>query len=300
MEENYQHAMTKAIDYLKAHGRPLDQALYACLFEGGKLDVVLSEMEKFRNADGGFGHGYEPDLQCPDSSALCTTEALQTCWKLGLDASHFFVQGAVEWLLDNYVSDARSWHFIPQTAMDYPRAPWWQYDSNAATYKHNPRAEILGILWRAREYVSGEILEEVTESVLADFESEFDTLQMHDLYCYLRLVRTPDLRADIHDRLMKHLPALIEKHVDSTEEAWAGYGIRPYAIAQKPDDPFYPLVADTMPQAVAYLLEEQSADGSWPLTWNWGENYPEVWPKAENEWKSRGTLENMILLKLLR
>lgn len=299
MEKKLQTAIDKGIAYLKAQGRLLDQALLNFFYEGGSLDAVLQEMEKFRNPDGGFGHGFECDLRCPDSSALATSEALQTCWAIGLDANHPLVKGAIEFFLHTYQQDEQGWQFIPASAMDHPRAPWWQYNPDVRAYRHNPRAEILGDLWRAREYVPAPLLEELITSVLHDFQEDLEQLQMHDLYCYLRLVRTPDLRVDITDTLMKHLPGLIEKHVDTDEEAWAGYGIRPYAITQDIHDPFYPLVAEAMPRAINFVLREQSEDGSWSLTWNWGGSYPAAWKIAETEWKSRGTLGNIQLLKQL-
>ncbi len=299
MEGNARLAIEKGAAYLRESGRSLDQALYAYHFEAGGLESVFAEMKAFQNSDGGFGHAYEPDLRCPDTSALCTTEAMQTCWSLGLGADHPYVQGAVEYFLNTYQKEAKGWHIIPASAMGYPRAPWWQFDPDPRTNRHNPRPEILGILWRARETVPARLLADLSEAVLTDFETDLETLQMHDLYCYLRLVRTPDLPENIHQRLMKHIPGLIEKHVDTTEEAWAGYGIRPYAVAYDTEDPFYPIVADAMPRAVAYLLKEQRQDGSWPLTWSWGESYPEAWKAAEKDWKSRGTLGNLLLLKHL-
>lgn len=299
MKPKMLEAIENGMAYLKDNGRPLDQALLAYYFEGGPIEPVLTEMEKFRNPDGGFGHGYEPDLQCPDSSALATTEAMQTCWTLDLGAEHPLVKGAVNYFLNTYQADAKSWYFIPQSAMAHPRAPWWQADTDASATKHNPRPEILGILWRAHSYVPASLLEEVTEAVLADFEADIDHLQMHDMYCYLRLQRTSELPMAYKALLLEHLPAIITREVKTTEEAWASYGVRPYAIAQDTDDPFYPLVAESMPLALEYLLKEQLEDGSWPLNWNWGDNYPEVWPKAEKDWKSRVTLGNIQLLKHL-
>ena len=301
MDTQTANAIKKGITYVRENGRAVERALAAYRYEDGRLEAVIAEIKAYQNPDGGFGHAYEPDLRCPDSSALCTTEALQTCWKLGLTADHPMVKAAVTYLLETYQPEAKSWHFIPPASQKYPRAPWWgQFDPDAGASKHNPRPEILGILWRASSYVPQALLEELTEAVLADFEADIDNLQMHDLYCYLRLVRTPDLRADIHDRLMKHLPTLIQKNVDTDEAAWAGYGVRPYAVVQSKQDVFYPLVADAMPRALAYLLNEQLEDGSWPLTWNWGENFPEAWPQAQYDWKSRITLENVELLGRFR
>jgi hypothetical protein len=299
MSKDLWQATEKGTAYLKDHGRAVDKALFAFEHEGGSVEAVTAELEKYQNEDGGFGHAYEPDLRCPDSSALCTTEVMQTCWKLGLDGEHSLFKGAVEYFLSTYIEEHKGWHFIPESSQNYPRAPWWEFNSDPSTNKHNPRPEILAILWRARAVVPVELLNGLISSVLADFKEDVEGLVMHDLYCYLRLVRTPDLREDIKAVLMEHIPAIITKEMKTTEEEWASYGVRPYAITQDQADPFYPLVAESMPAAFEYLLKEQLEDGSWPLTWNWGGNFPETWLEAEKEWKSRITLENLHLLKHL-
>ena len=73
----------KVKEYLAQHGRSLDLALHE--FHVGKRDsdTVLQELRKYQNHDGGFGHGIEPDLRMPHSSALATSVAFQFLVEIG-------------------------------------------------------------------------------------------------------------------------------------------------------------------------------------------------------------------------
>ena len=70
-------AQERARAFINTQGRPLERALYSYHFDDGSAEAVLAELGHYRNDDGGFGHGIEPDLQTPDSSVLGTTVALQ-------------------------------------------------------------------------------------------------------------------------------------------------------------------------------------------------------------------------------
>jgi hypothetical protein len=293
------NAIAKGADYLKQHGRPVEKSLRAFFFEQGSAEAVIDAMAAYQNEDGGFGHAFEPDMRCPASSTLATTEALAWIWQIGIQPDHVMVRKAVQYLIRTYQPDAKSWLFIPKESQAYPHAPWWQFNPDAASTKHNPRPQILGIFLRAINQVPSALLTELQEDVVAAFLNHVPDMQMHDLFNYLRLYRTPDLPAAVHEPLAQHLPAIVRSVVSMKEEAWSGYALRPYGVLEGLDDEFFPMVADALPASLVYLVNEQVKDGSWPLTWNWGDTYPDVWPIAEKEWKSIVTLDNIRFLQSL-
>ena len=67
-----QAAFDNARLFIKAQARSLEQARFAHSFEGGSVADVLSALATFQNADGGFGHGLEPDVRSPKSSVIFT------------------------------------------------------------------------------------------------------------------------------------------------------------------------------------------------------------------------------------
>lgn len=68
-----------------------------------------------------------------------------------------------------------------------------------------------------------------------------------------------------------------------------------FAFAFSPES----TVARLAPEMVDHLLEadleNQTEDGGWWPTWNWGQ-YEDVWPRAEREWVGRLTLECLLTL----
>ena len=283
--------------FIRRHGRPLEKALLGYEVENNPREAVIDALEAYQNADGGFGKSFEPDLRYPGSSALCTTEALSVATKIGLDAGHPLVARAIHYLVDTYHPDSKCWDFVPKEVEAFPRAPWWNFNPDARAARHNPRPEILGYLLQAGRSVPEALLKEVSEDVEVVFLAEVDSLGMHDLFCYLRLSHWEGLPETLNRALSEKLPNVIRRVTALEPEKWAGYTARPYQVVENLQDPLLPLVKDAMPAALEYLMKEQSEDGGWPLTWNWGDNFPDVWPQAELDWRSRVTFDNLRTLK---
>ena len=130
----------KAKKWILDNGRPLEKARLHFYFDGRDEKAILQELKKFQNKDGGFGHALEPDLRTPDSSVLATSLAFQISRSLS---------SAVQYLLNNYDTNVSSWRIIPETAENYPHAPWWNQlnrEDYFSGFHLNPTAEISKIL----------------------------------------------------------------------------------------------------------------------------------------------------------
>lgn len=86
----------KAALFLKTTARPLERTLFAWEFEGGSSEAVLSEVKKFQNKDGGFGHGLESDFRCEESSALATAVALHLLSDIGVTETEETVEKGIQ------------------------------------------------------------------------------------------------------------------------------------------------------------------------------------------------------------
>src|SRR5437660_468869 len=98
--------------FLAASGRVLDRRRLERLFLGGEAGPVRDAVAAYRNPDGGFGHGLEPDGRTPASQPFAGEIALRTLdevdgWDGGL------VRGAVDWVA---AAAARA-------RLDYPPEP---------------------------------------------------------------------------------------------------------------------------------------------------------------------------------
>src|SRR4051812_19009703 len=63
--------------FLTTHARLLDQRRFALHFTGGAPGDALAALEAYRNADGGYGWGLEPDLRAPESQPGGALHALE-------------------------------------------------------------------------------------------------------------------------------------------------------------------------------------------------------------------------------
>ena len=76
-------------NYLKARGfiltnaRMIERRLFEFHFVNGDMNGVFHAVYAYRNSDGGFGHGMEPDTASPESQPLFSIMALETLDEVG-------------------------------------------------------------------------------------------------------------------------------------------------------------------------------------------------------------------------
>jgi hypothetical protein len=56
--------------FIFQNGRLLERQLFEYFFGEGTKQACVRALVAYQNADGGFGNGIEPDLLCPDSTAI--------------------------------------------------------------------------------------------------------------------------------------------------------------------------------------------------------------------------------------
>jgi hypothetical protein len=66
-----------ARSFMAAHARTLDRRRFELLFDGGDAEPVLAALRAYRNSDGGYGHGLEPDLRAPESQPAAALHAFE-------------------------------------------------------------------------------------------------------------------------------------------------------------------------------------------------------------------------------
>ncbi len=279
--------------YLLQHARPLEAARYRYHFEDGKAGAVLAALAAFRNEDGGFGHALEPDLRTATSSALATSVAFQVMEEVNAPIEHPLMQGALAYLLASYDSAAQRWPIIPPEAEEAPRAFWWAaegLEDRFGRFMLNPRAELLGVLWRCAGPTRVPWLEQLTTSVVQEIEQRTTPLSDNELLCVLRLAATSQLPTVLRARLDARLRQAVLDAVVTTPARWSDYVLRPLEVAPTPDAPYAALLPEAIQANLDYLIDTQGADGAWAPTWSWAPLNAAAWAKAEREWKGVLTL----------
>ncbi|MFG2321971.1 hypothetical protein [Streptomyces sp. NPDC048568] len=76
-------SLARAEQFVWLTARVLEQRLFAYHFRGGDAGPVETALDAYRNEDGGYGHGLEPDLRGPVSRPPHTARALRVLDALG-------------------------------------------------------------------------------------------------------------------------------------------------------------------------------------------------------------------------
>lgn len=296
MEKLSTEQFSKARNFLLAHARPLDRAMFQFEFEHGSADDVLKELHTFQNDDGGFGQALEPDFRLPFSSAIATTVALQYISRLRLEKAPAMAVQALQYLHETFDSEHQLWESVPESVAQFPRAVWWEYPGPQKADEHwaNPGAEIMGYLYEFPNVIPNQLRDELLiDKVFEKLESCSDVLEMHDLLCYLRLAER--LPTALQTKLYALLDLHIREAVTTTPAQWRDYGLQPLQVAPSPEAHYYSLLESHINENLGFMIENQGDDGAWNPPWQWW-RYETEWLQAKEEWRGVLTLDNLRVL----
>jgi hypothetical protein len=273
-----------ARQFLAANGRVLDQRRYERLFAGGDAAPVRDAVAAYRNADGGFGHGLEPDGRDPASQPLAIEIALRVldeadAWAPGL------VSGACDWLQANAPAEGGAVG-VEQTIAGWPHAPWWVAEPGRPTSVIST-GQIAGTL-HARE-ATHPWLDRATELLWSRIDdlAEPGPYDMRGIMRFLDHVPERDRAERALERVAPMLRNVVSLDPDATGETHSPLDFAPLPAS---------LARDVFDDAVIsanldHLAAAQRDDGGW--TFNW----PAWSPAAEQDWRGYLTVSNLVILR---
>jgi len=286
-----------ARQFVSTHGRALDAALLAKSRGHGSAEAVMVALIAFQNPDGGFGHGLEPDMRSPASTAIATSIGLRLLARVGAPVRHPTVVGAIDWLEGMLDRENGVWPIVGKDVGLAPHAPWWGWSEDLAAswngFRFNPTAEILAHLYRYRAATPAAVFESA-EAGLRRTLAEVDVLDgAYDLKCAIRLAEADSLPSDLAESLDALVRRSIAAHDPADEHA------SPFDAAAIPSSPFADLVDNRIESSLTALIDGQTEDGGW--TWNsewaWGFVDKKAWADAERDWRgwiTREALETLL------
>jgi hypothetical protein len=277
--------------FVESSGRPLDAALLRHGLGEGSADVAIVALIAFQNPDGGFGHGLEPDMRSPASTAIATSIGLRLLVRLAAPAHHPTVVGAIEWLDGTLDREKGVWPIVGPDVEFAAHAPWWTWSEDLAAswngFHFNPTAEILAHLYRYRSATPAVVFESA-ETGLRRALAEVELLEnAYDLKCAIRLAEADGLPAD----LAKPLQALVRRSLAAHDPADEHFS--PFDAASTPSSPFADLVDGRIEPALTALIAAQADDGGWNWNpeWAWGFVDKRAWADAHRDWRGSVTRE---------
>lgn len=109
--------------FIFSNGRLLERKLYSFIFKNGNKEDVIKALVAYQNSDGGFGNGIEPDLLCPDSTAIGAETAMYY-----LDILEHVDNNITEQLFQWIIKKQNEEGYIPhppKNMHNFPFQAWW-------------------------------------------------------------------------------------------------------------------------------------------------------------------------------
>jgi hypothetical protein len=248
--------------FLEREGRLLERRLAATVFDGAPAAGVIDVLRGYRNPDGGFGHGLEPDKRCPDSLPIDVEAAFEAMVVAGA-VDEAMVLYACDWLAEVARDDGAVPLSFPVVEA-YPRAEHWS--DWTYTPGLNPTAGLAGRLHRME--ASHPWLDRATEWCWNRLEQGFDE-DAHALReVAVFLAHVPDrARAEAVGASVGGWLAKAQWYRADPEDP--SYGVTPLDVAPEPDGPWSHLFdTATIEGHLDRLQRDQQPDGGWAITWD--------------------------------
>jgi hypothetical protein len=245
-------SIDKAREFVYKHGVLWEQALFAYLFDGGSLERLHQTLRCYKNEDGGWAHGLEHDIKCPDSNPLPLEFLLGVQRDTGIPLGDL-LDSSSEWVDQNRREDGSLTN--PPTLHQYPHAPWWGQDGQ------NVPASTVGNLRRLG--LSTPSLDESTATWAAEHlslekiaanEWLFMSFQPHDWY--LSLEDTPENRP-FKEATIRNIIELAEKAPEKSVFTLVHYASSPEREVTKHVPP------ELLEKFLRHLESSQREDGGW-------------------------------------
>jgi hypothetical protein len=282
-----------AEQFIAAHGRVLDWRRFDRLFRDGEARPVRDAVAGYRNADGGFGHGLEPDGRAPGSQPAAVELGLRVlheadAWDEELAA------GACEWLQATAPAPLAPSQppggavFVDPSIEGWPHAPWWVPEEGLPA-SLTATGQIAGTL-HARG-VRHPWLDRATEVMWSRIDGLSD-VSPYDMRGVLRFLdHVPDRgRAE---RAFEHVGPLVFKlNLVTLDPDEPGETFRPLDFAPAPGCLARGLFDEaTIDANLDHMARAQRDDGGWTFGWlAWS-------PAAEAEWRGCITVESLQTLR---
>lgn len=276
--------------FVVTHGRLLEHRRLGLFLDGGDPQGVLGALDGYRNPDGGYGWGLEPDLRAAESQPVGAMHAFEVLAEVAPVATSRSVE-LCDWLDANTLADGGLPLALP-IADGSGCAEWWltadpdistlQMTAQVAANAHHVARHVPAVgdhPWLAR--ATGWCM-----STIAQLD------EGPDGYTLMFAVRFLDAVAHVEpdalgllDRLRAFIPADGVVPVAGGDD---GEALRPLDFAPHPDGPARRLFDERIiERELTRLVEAQHDDGGWTVDFKAGS------PAAALEWRAYATVANL-------
>jgi hypothetical protein len=279
----------RILDFIASNARLLDRRRAGLAVGAGDPGAALAVLAGYRNADGGFGWGLEPDLRAPASQPVAALHAFEVLEEVAPMTSPM-TAALLDWL-DSVSLPGGALPFALPGAGGAGSAPMWASADTSSPSLHMT-AVVLGIAHRVRRHDPAVAAHPWVRRATDWATQQIAALDRPGHAIEFRFVLQLLDALDAHDELARlgaHLPA------DGTMRVAGGTpdeAMRPLDFSPEPDRPLRALLDPRAIEADLDRLEaEQHDDGGWDVDWaHWS-------PAGGLEWRGWATVRAVRILR---
>jgi len=284
-----------AQEFMATHARILDRRRYELLEGRTDPSEALAALDGYRNPDGGYGWGLEPDLRSPESQPGAALHAFEVFEEIAPATAPQAV-ALCDWLESVTLADGGLPFALP-LGMEAGSGPWWrQAETSTSSLQitavstamalrvgaHDPAVAEHPWTQRATDYCLAaiEAMDEAPFAYVLAFSIRFlDAL--HDTH--------PDRAEPLLRRLGEFVPADGRVPVSGGTE---DESLRPLDLAPYPARPARTLLTDDVIDAdLDRLAAGQKEDGGWTV------DYLKISPAGALDWRGYATVQAIQILR---
>lgn len=280
------HKYLKARDFILANARMIERRLFENHFENGDVDGVYHAVYAYRNPDGGFGHGLEPDTSSPESQPLFGIMALEILDEVGFLSKELILNDFMPYF-ESITTEKGGipWMFRPKN--NYPCQEHFRTVKEWAAL--STTAPLLGLLEKYKADIPW--MYKAEKFVW----SEFERIQDKHIFCNLCVPRwllflKHTKSQDKAQKKIKDLQDWISnKEIickDKTDDGWGLYG-KPHSLnfATSPSSILSSIFTEeTIEADIIEIIKRQKDDGRWDTWYGISEGTKLEWAGIQTLW----------------
>lgn len=276
----------RARDFVYANARQIERARFETLIDGAPPERLVAALAAYRNDDGGYGHGLEPDLRTPASQPLHTETALIVL--MNADVRRRDIADECCRFIASIAADGGATPAFLPGALDYPAAPHWQAGFGAVPTLERTLGMVALLAWHGARHpwLDGAI--EQCGDFLADARID-EAHHLRYAFMFASIVLKGAARANALQRLRVMLDGAGSYTAETPVER---YGVTPLQFVPTPADPARAVFdAALLERHLDDLAASQCDDGGWPIYFQ---------PPSEGaaiEWRGIWTLDALATLR---
>ncbi|MGH3489212.1 MAG: hypothetical protein ACRDP8_15055 [Actinopolymorphaceae bacterium] len=258
--------MDRAAAFMTTHARILDRRRFDLITGQGRADELVAAVVAYRNADGGFGWGLEPDLRSPESQPAGALHAFEV-FEEAPGATGDLASRLCDWLETATLADGGLPFALPLTVRA-GSAPFWAEADPSVSSLHLTAAVVAAAHGVARQDPA--VRDHPWLARATDFcwrrVSEGDdprgTLELRYVLMFLDAIHAlrPEAATEL-DRLSRLLPDTGTLPVEGGAE---GEALHPLDFSPLPDRPLRAALSeDVIAADLRRLASLQQEDGGW-------------------------------------